>query len=120
MSSSKFFDTWSFLTTQPMRLWYKSKGNFTGPLPYFFSICFFFSLICCKRLPTIILKLLHFYRKILLESKTALKKRTAILLPLSLLSCQVNHFEYITRYSCEHIANKISQHTIAKKRFIQY
>ena len=84
-------------------------GKLHLPLPYFYSICWVF-FICSKGLPRIILKLLHFYGKLHLESKTALKKHTIIRLLLLLLSCYVNHCEYITTYNWAYSKQDILTH----------
>ena len=55
--------------------------------------------ICYKGIARIILKLLHFYGRLYLKSKTELNKHTTILLLLPLLSWYVN--------TCEHITNEV-------------
>ena len=106
----------SYLPSQCMFSIHLTNYRETSPVHYHISIVFaLFSLNCSKGLPRIILKLIHFYGKLHVESKTALKKHTTILLLLLLLSCYVNHYGYKTAYNCEHIANKISKHTMAKR-----
>ena len=63
--------------------------------------------ICYKGLSGIIFKLLHFFGKLCLKSRTGLNKHTTILLLLPLLSWLVNTSDYITTYNCEHITNEV-------------
>ena len=92
-----------------MHVWYTPFIIYrkSSHVHYHISKAFALFFICSKGLTTIILKLLHFYGKLNLESKTALKKHTTILPLLPLPSWYVNICEYITTFNCEYIANKL-------------
>ena len=90
---------------------------------FLISIAFDF-FICYKGLPRIIFKLLHFYGKFHLRSKSGLKKQTIILILLALFSWYVNTYEHIATYNCRHAINEVivtygNKRTIGQKEIYE-